>query len=245
MIFFFKKKKLVLNCVTDRQDVATYAPIKHAHAFYPDWWKTLPKTYQVPDVAADIATMKLCVGMRDLFQHGFIMPMWSDLNVDIGEIGTDYYRYQFADTSSVIQEHPAQQRVGFADNNLYQHLKIASPWRLQCEEDVPFIWLEPTWNKQNLTQYTFLPAVLEYKYQHATHINLLFTRNVQGTSRVTFSFREPLVHVTPITERELDIRVIEDANLYRRLAPLRSSFVNDYKIKKDMQKQKCPKEKNT
>lgn len=239
-MFLFKKKKLVINCFTDRQDVATYAPIKPAHVFYPDWWKRLPKTIPAPERIVDAASMKYCIGMRDLYQHGIILPMWCDFSMDIGAVGDTSYRYRFADQQSSVQVHAPDQRGDFATEDLYQHLKIQSPWRLQCDEDVPFVWMEPTWNMDDLFQYKVLPSVVEFKYQHASHINMLAPRKKQEMSNLLIPFNTPLVQIMPLAERELDVRVIEDPKMFNRLFIARVSFVNSYKYTRAIDKRRCP-----
>ena len=239
-MFLFKKKKLVVNCFTNRQEVASYAPIKHAHAFYPEWWKSLPKTMPTHNGTIQSATMKTCAGMRDLYQQGLMLPMWCDLNMDVGEVGNVSFRYQYADEKSIVETHIAEQRGGFANENLYQHVKLLSPWRLTCDEEIPFMWVEPTWNMQDLTQYRVLPGVTEFKYQHATHINMMFPRKPQEVSTVLIPFGTPLVQMVPVTEREIDIRVIEDAQMFTRLIAGRLTFVNRYKTVKEIDKARCP-----
>ena len=239
-MFIFKKKKLVVHCFTDRQQAATYAPIKLAHAFYPDWWKRLSKTFPINRGTIQGPTMKTCAGLRDLFQKGMILPMWCDLNIDVGGVGDTSFQYQFADSLSTITPHPAGQRGEFAPEGMYQHLKLISPWRFQCDEEIDFLWSEPVWNMQDLMQYRVLPGVLEYKHQHTTHINMLVPRKTGGVSTVLIPFNQPLVHIVPLTERELDIRVVEDAQKFKRLDGAQTAFINSYKLAKEIKKTQCP-----
>lgn len=241
MNFFFKKKPLVLNCVTNRRDVMTFAPIQKASKFYPEWWKQLPKTYLVPNINMEATTMKSCVGMRDLFQHGLIIPLWSDFVIDIGEIGVNESMVNFSDGMTSAIPHQQQQRGEYAPDNLFQHLKINSPWLLQCEEEVPFMWLEPTWNMVDIKNYKVLPAVIEYKYQYGTHINLIFTRE-QIKKKVFIPFSTPMAHIVPISERPLKINLIEDAVLHNKLCSEQThvTFSNTYTNRKNVKQAACP-----
>lgn len=239
-MIFFKKKKLVLNCVTNRHDVATHSPIAKAHAFYPEWWKDLPKSIAVPDSTLSAPTMKSCAGMRDLYQYGLMMPMWCDLNIDVGAIGEPKFRHQFADRQSTLLSHPPEQRGTFAEDSRYQHVKLDAPWRFQCDEEVPFIWSEPVWNMEDLIQYRVLPGIIEHKYQHAVNINLLIVRKPVEIASALIPFGAPLVHIVPLTERELVVNVIEDPRLFEKLYKPAVSFSNSYKKSRSAIESQCP-----
>jgi len=244
MIFFFKKKPLVLNCVTDRHDVMTYAPIQKTSKFFPDWWKRLPKSIDDAGAGVGFRTMKTCAGMRDLFQHGIIIPMWSDAVISVGKIGEQAYKYQFSDKRSIISaDHSAHQRGDFAPADAYQHIKVDSPWLFSCEEAVPLIWTEPTWNMgEHLTQYRVLPAVVDYKYQTSTNINLIASRKLNEVSTFMIPHGQPLVQLTPLTERELKINLVEDDAMFRRLNERSSiiAFINTHDKRKTILEGKCP-----
>jgi len=243
MIFFFKKKPLVLNCVTNRHDVITFAPIQKASKFYPEWWKRLSKSNYDAEASVKFRTMKTCVGMRDLFQYGMMIPMWSDLIIDVGEVGNHAYKYQYSDQrSQVDSDHGAHQRGDFAPVDNYQHIKLNSPWLFSCDEAVPFMWSEPTWNIENLTHCRVLPAVVDYKYQTFTNINLILPRKLNEVSSFMLSHGHPLVQLTPLTERELKINVIEDNAFFTRLQERSSlvTFNNAHKKRKDILESDCP-----
>ena len=82
MIFFFKKKKKVIDCFTSNQMVYEQFPIAKANEYIPDWYKKLNATYStnVPNTLREkAATVKRCPGISNLFNEGFILPLWSDL----------------------------------------------------------------------------------------------------------------------------------------------------------------------
>ena len=93
---------------------------------------------------------------------------------------------------------------------------------------------------QDLLQYRVLPGVTEFKYQHATHINMMFPRKPQEVTTVLIPFGTPLVQMVPVTEREIDIRIIEDAQMFNRLIAAQLTFVNRYKTVKAIDKARCP-----
>ena len=84
MFFFFKRKKIVVDCFTDNYSINELFPIQTANNFYPDWWKNLPKTYDAMNkwgLRVSQSTMKKCPAIIDLYKTGFIMPLWSDLQI--------------------------------------------------------------------------------------------------------------------------------------------------------------------
>jgi hypothetical protein len=251
MNFFFRKKPLVLNCVTDRPEVATYAPIKKASAFYPDWWKRLPKELPGVSEASSLGTMKGCVGMRDLYQYGLMLPMWSDLLIEVGAVGNHAYKFQYSDLTSRAGHHGGEQRGTFAPEDDYQHIKLVSPWLFSCDEDVPFVWTEPTWDMESLMPHRILPAVTDFKYQKTTNVNFLVPRKPSEITSFTIPFGHPLVQITPLTDRELKINVVEDVAVFKRLQALSSliTFKNLHAKRKEILEGTCPfqppKEKNT
>jgi len=200
----FSRKTLVLNFYTDRKEVFDLAkPIKASKAF-PDWWKDLPK--EMPgDPITPMSTMKRCIGFTELYNNGFILPMWSDLNIDVGPIGTTGARWCYADMKSGAGNHPAEQRGNYLPDTQYQHLKLTSPWHAVCDEDVKWAYFQPTWNFNNPETLVIPPAVIDFKYQTNLNVNLFLVRTDQAKMH-NFLFGQPMAHIVPLTERPVEYR---------------------------------------
>ena len=230
MIFFFKKKPIVLHCFTDREEVLGFAPIQKTLKFIPDWWKQLPKVSSKNSTMPVYSTMKLCVGFTDYYKLGVTMPMWCDLALEIGKQGSDYYKYQFSDHRSEIQTHPpAQHNNHFAVKD-YQHIKIVTPWAFHCEEDINFMAMEPTWSFMKFETMRTLPGVVSYKHQSGTNINIMIKRT-EEKQNILLPFLEPVYHVFPISDRPIKLVVTADINMYDkcRTKNYMSTFVDKYK----------------
>ena len=202
-MFFLKKKEIELNFYTTDSSVYNYAPIKKAGQFIPDWWKKLPKPGILDESTLITSTnMKYCSGFTELYSKGFIVPLWSDLNVEIGKIGFPEYRYQFSDRRSVIESHNESQHNGIFPSNEFQQLKILSPWVAECEEDIKFLVIQPTWN---FTEFLpiIVPGIVEFKYQIGVHINLFLKREEQNKV-FSFKFGQPMFHLIPLTEKKIN-----------------------------------------
>ena len=242
MLFFFKKKKLVVDAfVSESQSHAyNYAPIDHANKFYPEWWKKLPKTeFDWNILQRKNESMRLCSGFTDHFSRGLIIPMWSDLSIKTDETG---FKYQYSDGISSCGFHRMEQRKGFYED--HQNVKIISPWVLKSEKNVLFTMLPAMWCNPVKPNYEVALGTINFYYQSATHINLL----IPGTQNIFIHYREPVVHIIPQSEREIDLRrhIVSDSE-FEGFKKDHVSFIGGYhkakkyreETEKD-QKSKCP-----
>lgn len=241
--FNFLKKDVVVHCYTANAGVFNFAPIQKATAFIPDWWKALPKSVPEPQHGFPLATMKGCAGFTDLYKHGFIMPMWSDAFLKIGEIGTNNYFYKFSDGWSKMTQHNAHQRGDAFPETSYQHLKIESPWEFECDEEVNFMQTEVFWNRTRPESMLVMPGVQNFKHQHGTNVNTLWVRKEQEQEHF-LSFGTPLAQFTPLTERNvrLELHLVSIEEMQKRHAiAYQSTFINKYRSnKRALAKQGCP-----
>jgi hypothetical protein len=233
MMHFFKRKKLILECFTDKKELITDAPIDKAFKYMPEWWKTLPKPYvKLGDMNADL-NMRHCPGIVELYKHSFIIPLWSDLKISMGANTNEpyEYRWQFSDGRSGIEVHSATQRGVYLPNKNYQHLKLNTPWALQTNKDVMFTWFGATWNMDNPENIIIPPGIDEYYQQHSTTINMFIPRSA-NTKEFILPFRQPLVFITPITKEKVYIKhslvSTEEFAKIQRSGNYRPKFFNSY-----------------
>jgi hypothetical protein len=230
MIFFFKKKPIELVCVTKSTEVLQHAPIQKANKFIPDWWKQLPQKFRPPNKIFDMSTMKHCTGFVDYYTNGVMIPMWCDLALRIGPIGTDLYEYQFADRISKLTPHNPKQYGNHFDKEHFQHLKIISPWVFSCKEDIKFLNTEPTWTFIRFPTLRALPGIVNYKHQGGTNINIMVYRTEQEQQFVV-PFLEPMYHIIPMSDRPIKLILSDDKQECEKIASksYASTFVNKYK----------------
>jgi hypothetical protein len=247
-MFFIPKKKLVLHCYTQTIGLVEMAPIEKASKFLPSWWKELPKNFKVTDdIKNELSirkgtTLKSCSGFTDLYSKGAILPMWSDVTIQIGEIGNNSYRFYHRDNRSVITIHPQMQRGNYLPDTEYQHLKFVSPWVFYCEEPTNFVFMEPTWNLEDLQYTKTLPGIVNYKYQHTTSVNMMCIRKPEAYE-FDIPFLHPMAHIIPMDDRELEIKVSCDEDKYKFYSELnrtRATYRTLKKIKQDNEKKGCP-----
>ena len=152
MFNFLKNRRPgVVNCYTSNKAVYDYASIAPAFKYTPQWFKQLPKGQE---------NMRQCWGFLDLFKRSFVMPMWCDLDVEMGENGT--FNWQFHDGQSEAYVHRARQYSDWLDESSHYHMKLISPWVFTCDEDVYFQWAQATWSLNDLFDFVSPPAIVEY-----------------------------------------------------------------------------------
>jgi hypothetical protein len=200
--FFTRRKKIVIDCFTASPNAHDLFPIDKANKFYPDWWKRLPSKYATETAGGlpiDHGTMKSCVGFKNLYSYGFVIPLWSDLKL---QTHGQNYTFQFADNTSQIGFHSLDQLgTGFSQ---YTHIKLISPWRIKEKSGVNFLYTGTPWNYPSdlMTQET-LPGIVEYKYQHTSNVNMLLKKG----QMYDFPAGKAMAHIVPMTEHDVEIKL--------------------------------------
>lgn len=207
-MFWFKRKKIVVDCFTQSASVYGLYKPQEAIKFIPDGWKTLPKSVKVkpyeqqdPEsrIEVDSATLKKCIGFINLFRNGFIIPNWCDVKVEIKSDGNFTYH---AGGDFFANQHPNFQKWQELYED-YGHAKFASPWLLHEKSGVQFTWNQCDWHKTDvIDKFKIVSGVVDYKYQHQTNINMFIKKNTV----LEFNAGEPMVHLIPISDREIQIK---------------------------------------
>lgn len=211
-----------MDAFTSRPEVYEFAPIDKAINYLPAWWKNLPKlevSFHNMDTANQI-NMKHCIGFLDYFKNSFVVPMWSDLNLMLGKEGTAEYRWQYADKVSSLTVHSVKQRGTYLDELKYQHFKIETPWAIKTNKLISFSWSSATWNMEEPEKIIVFPGVIEFYNQPNLNVNIACRRG-DKTQELLIPFRQPLVHLIPMTEKEIIFKTHLVSNV--EMARIRSS----------------------
>jgi|TARA_R110000803_G_scaffold80498_1_gene146344 hypothetical protein len=224
-----KNKEVVIHCYTDRAEVYNYFPVVINKKIFPEWFKNLKKPYfRTPEDT--VTNLKACSGFTGLFKVGFTIPMWSDLFLEIGEEGSDQYRWQYSDQCSEMGQHSEKEYGDYFKKTEYQHLKLISPWVINCDENIDFLAVEPFWQFKTLGNISILPGVVNFNFQASTHINLFVKREKVRQEKV-LSAGNPIYTYVPITERPILIQThlvsSEKLKNFRSKAH-RAKFINSY-----------------
>lgn len=241
MIFKFAQKPVVLDAFTCRPDIYEYSRLRMANDCIPQWWKDLPRTIEYPDLFFPVPTMRSCYGFISQFKHGFFIPLWSDLALEIDKIGGSEDRFQYSDRMSRAQPHPPNERGVFAPLHDYYHLKLVNPWIFQCNEEIVWETVQPAWNMERPETFLTPSGMFDFKNQAAANINLLFARE-QEKKRVLLNHGQLMMQVIPLTERKLVVKqhlVSEEEYAKLRGKHVKISFISKF-IKSRKAKMRCP-----
>jgi hypothetical protein len=241
-MFFFRKKSIILDCFTTDQTAYTLTPISYSTNYYPDWWRQLPKTVKQPNQFWDTGTMKHCRGFIDYYASGITIPMWSDLSAVVGSTRQPGVVCQFASKTTDAVSHPKEQRGDYLPDDKFGHVKLVSPWAFKTKKDINFAWTHPVWNYDSY-DITVLPAVVNYKYQSTTHVNMVVQYHSEGRV-IEISANQPLVNLLPMTEDKVKIKThLVDEIEMKKIKQPSAVFVGNYKFRKsriDELENQCP-----
>lgn len=205
-MFLFKRKEIVVDCFTIHMSVYELYKIRPAIKYFPEEAKALPNFYDQVDPSTKITyqagTIRKCIGLIDLYKEGFILPMWTDLlaepkNGSAGDNAVAMVGLPF--------QYEMHSRKQYGDIfNDYIHIKLTGVWRLREKTGIQFLWNAPTWNlHKQIQNFTIVPGSISYKYQSQTNVNMFLNKNVE---RFTLESGTPLVHMVPITDKEVKLR---------------------------------------
>jgi hypothetical protein len=200
MVFFFKKKEIVLNCFTYSSIAYDHAKIDYGKNYFPEWWKNEPMHNE-----ADYPTIKYCVAFKDFYNKGIIIPSWFEIKFFINE-NNEYGWTSSNHDVGLDLSHPQSQFYGFSKENGF-NVKLTSPWIFKTKEEIFFTWTSPTWSlRNNINDFKILPGVISFKYQTGTNINLFVEKNENRSKEFHIEALTPLVILHPISERKLVIK---------------------------------------
>lgn len=202
---FLKKKKITLHCYTFRSDVYHGAPIVHANRMLPDWWSNLPMPHIDLQTLEGRPNMRGCSGFTSMFGKGVMIPLWSDLLIDMTPEGDTGYRWSFADNETHAVAHETYQRGEYLPEEKYSHMKIDSPWAFHCDEDIDWVWQQPAWNFDNPEEVLVPPAIVNYNQFSDTNLNIMAVKGPER-KQLMLEAGQPMVHLIPLDGRKVEIK---------------------------------------
>lgn len=190
------KKEIVLNAYTCSNATYECAPICEAKKLAPRWVKELPSKER---------NIKKCPGINDYYKKGFFLPLWSDLFISIGPKDDFYWRYQYSDLLSKVVSHPTSQWGNNPQLKDQLHLKIESPWIVECDDPVEFYVSQPMWGFKELQPLVVFPGVCNFKHQNSLNVNT-YTKIIDTKQEVMLEYGTPLMHIVPLTTSKVVIK---------------------------------------
>lgn len=202
-MFWFKKKKVVVDCFTSNSAVNEFCPVTSGMKHIPGWFKSM-KAGVAKVNALDIPSrnIKGCPGVVYSFKQSFIVPLWSDCMIETSMEG---YRYQFSGNHSIDSHDP--QQWNYVKNEQYLHAKFAIPWLFYCKEPIFFHVGQPFWNQFESSFFDsvyYSPGITRFtNYPLELNVNMFFRRE----SKVhKLDVGMPFLQIVPLTEREVEFK---------------------------------------
>lgn len=225
--------------------LAELYPIVKASELMPSYYKTMGTNYKkdnpmpIDNSLNYFSTMKACYGINQYNITGYLMPLWCDHSILVGENGFISCAVPEENRGSMI--HDPEQSIGALD--LFHTLKLKSPWHIKCSEDVKFAVSQNTYGI-NSDCWGLAPGITDFYNQTSTNCFLLTTKN-QTPKEILLGAGSPLVKFIPLTERPINFRIEVIDNMQKvAISPRSKYFFNTINRlihhRKTNEQRKCP-----
>lgn len=228
-MFYFIRKKIVVDCFINMPFVAEKFPIQRGLKSAPGWWKSLAPMYETAQSAFGISrktpTMRFCQGFTNLYQNSWVFPLWTDLLLKTHDTGAYQFLIPYKSPMDLIAQHSGEEHGhSFED---FIHLKLMSPWLFFEKKGIKFCYFGTDWSLlKQAPRIRVLPGIVEYQKNHSTNVNLFVPRE---DFSYEFSAGLPLCHIAPMTEHKVEFRTqcvtdIEYGEIVKRTAFGKTTF---------------------
>lgn len=193
----FKKKKPYIRIYSTVPGIPELYPVHPATHLKRSWMQCpADKEYK------HLGETRLCPGIRLLTGAGWILPAPADFKIKTTGNGADW---QWTSSTlfdngpseqGYISSHPPSQAIPVLDNPkevLNSIIKIDTPWRLECDDDILLLQLPVPYN--NEPRFTVQPGLIDPLYTHNLNVQLVWNI-LEGEEWVTAG--TPLVQYIPI-----------------------------------------------
>lgn len=225
MFAFLRRSTITLDCFTTIPYVYDFAKIEMASKHIPNWWIKTSKFNENNE-----PTIKNCRGFIDYYTTGFVIPSWFEVELELyKEQEINKFRWRSSnDQFKTIGSHSLEQFSGFCLPN-GMNIKLTSPWLFKTNSKINFVWGQPTWNSRDMVEkITVLPAVVNFYYQHETHINFFTIASADKISTLKIHPKTPLVILHPCTEKKIIIKNhLVDEKEYNRINGVKNLVLNN------------------
>ena len=216
-------------------------PIIPAKEYRPDWVKKaredfLEKNKQV--ITKDFHHIYHCPGIFELFNEGFIVPMWHDIIIDTNTDRKNY-RYQIpsdtlvnvmSDTPIISHHDDLAKELPYPDHSMKFVLKFNTPWRIIAPKNLRFLVL-PLNYPDNFT-FTSVTGILDPSFSNEINIQVFW--NVIGQTTY-LKAGTPMMQIIPLSEKKYDMICREKTKL-DELWELKRKFIwqSSWSVKKNL-----------
>jgi len=235
---FKKNKKIKVKAVTNDAAAFKYSRPVLAEKLFPEWYKTLPKYEEETlfGLEDDEINMRGCAGFIGMQKIGFVLPMWSDIAINVLSDGG--YSYRYADGKSHAEHHDLKQINNFWSYSDVQHLKLVSPWVFSCDEPVDFLMQGMPYHNSTPLDYVGLQGLFNPYYTKQGNLQLLLKRNLEKDSSYFIKANTPMAQFLPLFQQEIELDVLYDPALFKQETD--SAAKNTFVFSGLKKMKKCP-----
>jgi len=204
-MFWFKKKKLVVDCFTWDEAAFKVYPVRKSLPFYPDIIKKMPSSVTMKDnqtnVDVPLATIKQCSGISGLYKYGAIIPFWTDYICQPKRSLENKSAFGVSAGNKQPAEHPRIQYPGLFDD--FVNVKIDGVWNFVEPKGTKFIVMPTVYNLNNFNYNFIVPPALSY-FDIQAQCNLqLFVR--KDSPDFTILAGTPILQVIPLVDNDREV----------------------------------------
>ena len=174
----FKKQPIIqfINTIPGLENYEDLLP-KPAKNYLPKWWFDAPSITK-----SNKGGIRKCPGIYDILTHGYILPMWVDMEININEQGISQIMvkrdlsFNFAELSFF----PHAQFLDYVDYKIMDRkveasLAFQNPWKVITPKGYSVLQLPLFYNESK--EYTVMPGIMETDVFHFTNIPVLAHSN--------------------------------------------------------------------
>lgn len=212
------------------------APIQPAIKFIPEWFKKMPLQYMEKltnigqGIGASMSSTRNCPGIVEYFKQGYVVPLWSDLLIDISRKNNELkYAWEFADSDYQLTEHFHNQFLDYApryaQEKIHMIFKLINPWTIKLPKGY-FIYQLPMHYHYD-SNFHVLPGIIPGDSYSELNPQLCITKEGQ----FIIERGTPIAHYVPVKRENFTLDVTYNNKEMNKFHTLSMKKVNS-KFKK-------------
>lgn len=205
-MFFFKKKKVVVDCFTPLRSVYEAYKIRNASVYYPEIIKQMPDQVMTKHkqtmIDIPMATIKRCSGIKEWYKSSAIIPMWTDFICQPKSYLENKSALAIMPEPFYHDQHPEFQYPGMFKE--YIHVKLHNVWHIKETTGIKFMWTPAVYNlEKHWENFIIPPCTTYFDIQRQSNVNLFIKKT---SDNFTLEAGTPLVLLTPLTEYNVEYK---------------------------------------
>lgn len=238
----FFKPDIVFHCT--EPGITEISPIQKSSCLLPEWWKKMDYDLDVKKdengKSISSGTIKKCPGIIEYLKNGFILPMWTDLYLEVKD-RNDIKVFTSNNTPiiSPIGDNQLLDHLITKNNNFIKVLKLHTPWVVEVKKHIRILYQTPFFFFNEY--FETIPGI-----KHRSSVNLNVFIILKKTGNYSIERGTPLCVLLPYYHNSFTYKCkgmdfLKSETLKRGIQNInRSKFSSTETFKKIISKNKCP-----